>query len=451
MRTISPVINAQICAHSPHTVPIVDVYTNREVGTLHLTDEDLLARMVAQIPEPDMSFAARRSVIRDAAAILADCSEMIARSTSQEVGSPIRFTSSQLEDMIGFMRQIHKQQPDLKDDCLLMPKGTILMVSASNEPIALAVVPMVSALLWGNRVLFKPATATPTASFYVVRALLEAGWPAPMIQYVPLRRQQLKMILGFSQVHCVHWMGSYESLRRVGATAVSKGKELYPECQGNDWCLVGADFDVETAADIIIRGFTANNGLCCQSIRGVLVEADAHAVLLRALCERLDDIRVGDPLKPDTEVGPLNPSTLTHMKRAVEQLRACSDDIYGYHVQGRLFHPTVVLNPDAECELLYRGFSGPLAWIKTVPALEETLTYYARNPYRISSTVLCHRKETIQFLSRELPVARININRDPMDVSPFEPWGGCGLSGYGGARSWASKFQNTKYIARGDN
>jgi acyl-CoA reductase-like NAD-dependent aldehyde dehydrogenase len=85
-------------------------------------------------------------------------------------------------------------------------------------------------------------------------------------------------------------------------------------------------------------------------------------------------------------------------------------------------------------------------WIKPIQKMEDSLAFYDKNKHGLCATILCKNKKGAMQLAKQINVATIFINKSPIHVTPYMPWGGIKKSGFGGPQYWFLKFLNKKKV-----
>jgi acyl-CoA reductase-like NAD-dependent aldehyde dehydrogenase len=440
----SPIINGEVINKGKFTF-IKSPYDKKIVSKLFYATKEIINKIFTTFPFFPMNKREKMDIFKRFSKKLKLNKNTLAKITTMENGSPISFTMKQVEESIYFINNFHKLEVELKDKYILEPKGTILLGIPFNEPILVTINSLLPAIFFGNRVIVKPPTSAPSASFEIVKYLIDAGWPENTVQYLPIQRKDIEMVISNSNLDMIFWTGGSKSARIVGALALKYGKEFVPESEGNDWAIVDDSYDIEKVSEIIFKGFTTNNGEMCNAIRGVLVKKNIYSEIVEILKERINKIKMGNPLKKSTDIGPLKSKEIVN--DLVKKITETKSKNYGMEYYDNFFHPTIVIDPPLDSRIVKEESFGPILWIKPVENLKIAAEWYnTYNRHRLCVTIFSRNKFLINYLKNKIRCTIVHINRNPLEISPLSPWGGRGLSGFGGARSWANKFLDNKYV-----
>jgi aminomuconate-semialdehyde/2-hydroxymuconate-6-semialdehyde dehydrogenase len=186
------------------------------------------------------------------------------------------------------------------------PKGVVAAISPWNFPLMLASWKIAPALAFGNTVVLKPAEQSPaTAAILgeIAAEVLPPGVLNVLHGFGPDAAGEL--LVASPEVDVVTFTGETRTGSAVMANAAPTLKGLSLEMGGKSPNVVFADADFDAAIDGTLRGIFMNNGEVCLAGSRLLVEREAYEPFLERLCERAAALRVGDPLDPATEVGPV--------------------------------------------------------------------------------------------------------------------------------------------------
>ncbi len=184
--------------------------------------------------------------------------------------------------------------------------GVVGRIVAFNHPFMFAVAKTAAALAAGNTVVLKPSDHTPLSALMFGRVAAEV-LPAGVLNVVSGRSEVGSALVEHPRVPRVAFTGSVGVARRIMAAAAAELKTLTFELGGKNPMIVGADADVAAAAAASIAGmnFARSQGQSCQSFSRVFVHADIYDEFIEHARVRLEELRVGDPLAENTDVGPL--------------------------------------------------------------------------------------------------------------------------------------------------
>jgi acyl-CoA reductase-like NAD-dependent aldehyde dehydrogenase len=427
---------------------VIDPSTNSVVAATHLLDENdqklSLLNEGLVYSKVDIS-----KVLQNLLDWLSNNRMELASVCAQETGSPISYHLEDLDAISSFIKGYPAHLNDYRD-YMMSPKGKVFMVLSANEPVILSTLPLLVALILGNSVTIKPSSKTPSYSNMLVQALFECGLPKSQLSLIYSTSKLTQKLLTGGIFDLVISF-AHSSTNKTFSQYIDRSKtEFIDENEGNDWMYIDKTFSISEAelSSLLIKSFIKHNGQMCDAIRGLLIHQDQFENVKDSLIRKLDTIKVGDPQNPKTDYGYLLPKTDQHLNSVVE---AIEDEVIYQKSDGETnFHPTLLINPSDDIMAYSQPPFGPIMWLKSVSSPKEVVEFYHQhNKHGLSFSVVSSEKHVIQFFLKSLPVARFNINTNPVDVDIFSPWGGYGLSGHTGATGWFDKFSNKRLLNYG--
>ncbi|HEX2033570.1 MAG TPA: aldehyde dehydrogenase family protein, partial [Chloroflexota bacterium] len=207
----------------------------------------------------------------------------------------------------GFILQRPSMLPGERNVSVLKPFGVWGVISPFNFPIALATGMIAGALLTGNTVVFKPASATPASGLLVYRHFVEAGLPPGVLNFITGDGQVLgEEFCANRQVDGLAFTGSrevgYELYRRF---ARPPARPCITELGGKNPAIVTAKADLDLAVEGVLRSAFGYSGQKCSACSRVYVDRSLHDTFLARLTERARELAIGDPTERATFLGPL--------------------------------------------------------------------------------------------------------------------------------------------------
>jgi 1-pyrroline-5-carboxylate dehydrogenase len=226
----------------------------------------------------------------------------------QEAADLIHYYCDQMEASQGFDRLLLRESDNVTNRSVLRPYGVWVVISPFNFPSALSAGPCSAALVAGNTVVLKPASATPYTAHEIARCFYDAGLPAGMLNLVTGPGRTLgEALIGDPGVDGITFTGSYEVGMHLYRT-FSGGRYAHPciaEMGGKNPAIVTGKADLDAAALGVMRSAFGLQGQKCSACSRVYVERTVKDAFTEKLLALTDKIVVGDPTRREVWMGPV--------------------------------------------------------------------------------------------------------------------------------------------------
>ncbi|HEY7874267.1 MAG TPA: aldehyde dehydrogenase family protein [Actinomycetota bacterium] len=311
------------------------------------------------------------------------------------------------------------------------PLGPVLGIAPFNFPVNLVAHKMAPALAVGAPIVIKPATKTPLGALLLGELFSETDLPAGMLSVLPMESDATQKLVEDDRFAKISFTGSSE----VGwmLKKIDPKKHVTLELGGNAGAIVHSDGDLERAAARVAFGGYYQAGQSCISVQRVLVQADVADRFNELLVAEVSRLKTGDPMDPETDVGPL----ITHgdLERVAEwvdeAVQSGAEVLCGGKREDPFYAPTVLAHTTPQMKVRCEEIFGPVITVSTYTDFEDAIAEVNNSKYGLQAGVFTSDVDRLMLAHRDLRVGGIIAN----DVSAFRadqmPYGGTKDSGFG--------------------
>jgi acyl-CoA reductase-like NAD-dependent aldehyde dehydrogenase len=313
------------------------------------------------------------------------------------------------------------------------PRGVVVAIVPFNYPAELWAHKAAGALAAGNAVITKPPEECPLTVIRIAEFMEAAGLPRAAHQVLTGPGETVGAALVKAEgVQMIAMTGSTEAGRSILMEAAKGLKKVHLELGGNDATIVCHDADVADAASALIGGrFTSGNGQICCAVKRVLVDRRIVGDLTTALVEKTRSLRLGDPLDPDTDVGPL--ITERAAARVAAQVDQAVKDgatvLAGGTRTGNFYAPTILAGVRPGMAAFSEEIFGPVMPIIPFDDFDEALALANDSPYGLQAAIFTSDLGRVMRAFNELDVGTVVVNHTTAIRVENLPFGGNKLSG----------------------
>jgi malonate-semialdehyde dehydrogenase (acetylating)/methylmalonate-semialdehyde dehydrogenase len=297
------------------------------------------------------------------------------------------------------------------------PLGVVAGITPFNFP---AMVPMwmwAPALACGNTFVLKPSEKDPSASIYTAELLKEAGLPDGVFNVVHGDKEAVDAILEHPEIAAVSFVGSTPIARYVYETATSHDKRVQALGGAKNHMIVLPDADIDMAADAAVSAGYGSAGERCMAVSMLVAVGDAGDELVGAIKQRLPNVKVGDGMSPDSEMGPL--VTREHRDKVASYIDKGRDEGATVIADGRETAPDgdgfflgVTLLDDVKPEMdVYKDeIFGPVLGVTRVDTYDEAVRLVNENPYGNGVAIFTRDGGVARQFQFDVNVGMVGVN-----------------------------------------
>ena len=403
----------------------------------------------------------RAALLERAADVLLGELDELAALLSREQGKPLAEAyTMELLPTIDSLRWIAKHGPAILGDERIPypqpflwtkrsffayePLGVVAVISPWNYPWSIPFGEVAFALMCGNGAIVKPAPLTPLVAERIPAILERAGLPEGLVRVLHGGGDVGRALVEHERVAKVFFTGSVKVGRRVGVACAERMKGSVLELGGKDPMLVLDDAPLDNAISGALWGGFANAGQTCSGIERVYVMRELAERFVEGVVARAGALRVGDPLDPRTEVGPMiSLDQLIRVRELVDDAVAagatlrCGGPIAPPRgLAGAWYAPAVLTGVRPAMRIMREEVFGPVLPIVEVSSEEEAIAAANDSDFGLGASVWTRDRARGERIARRLEAGSVWINDHSYSHGACQcSWGGTKSSGLGRSHS----------------
>ncbi|WP_009633916.1 NAD-dependent succinate-semialdehyde dehydrogenase [Synechocystis sp. PCC 7509] len=405
----------------------------------------------------------RAEVMIAAAAMLEQNKAQYAQLMTLEMGKPIKGAISEVEKCALVCRYYAENAAKFLADVPVatdasasfiryQPMGAILAVMPWNFPFWQVFRFAAPALMAGNVGLLKHASNVPQCALAIEEIFTKAGFSTGVFQTLLVGADKVSDLINSDRISAATLTGSEVAGASLAAAAGKQIKKVVLELGGSDPFIVLGSADLEAAVTTAVTARMLNNGQSCIAAKRFIVVEEIAEQFQQKLVEKFAALKVGDPMQPDTDLGPLaTPNILKDLDYQVSQ--AVKDGakvlIGGQRLErpGNYYPATILTDIPPESPTAKEEFFGPVALLFKVANIDEAIKLANDTPFGLGASGWTNNKAQSDRLIDEIEAGAVFIN-SMVKSDPRMPFGGIKKSGYGRelGRAGIHEFVNIKTV-----
>lgn len=439
----------------PETLEVLGAYDEKPLREIPFTGKKKMekaladARALADDPAKRIPVPERLAILERTRTFVEENYDRIAADAAAEGGKPLVDTRAEITRAVNGIRVAAESLSCLAGEEIPMgmnaasmnrmaftfrePIGTAVAVSAFNHPFNLAVHQVVPAVAVGCPVIIKPALETPLSCLNLLDALYESGLPERWARAVIADDSLSEKLATDGRVDYLTFIGS----ARVGWHLRSKlapGARCALEHGGAAPVIAEPDADTDDMLPLLAKGGFYHAGQVCVSVQRVFAHRSVAKKVAEGLGELAAEAKVGDPLREDTDVGPLiSRADVSRVHRWVREAVAGGGKLVGggKRIGKTCYEPTVILDPPLDCRLSREEIFGPVIAVYAYDRTEEAISLANSLPYSFQASVFTKNVDRALGAVKKLKAASVLVNDHTAFRVDWMPFRGAARSGIG--------------------
>jgi acyl-CoA reductase-like NAD-dependent aldehyde dehydrogenase len=432
---------------------VLSPYSGEPIATVPKADLADVEKAISTAEKGARDMAAltawqRASILNKAADLAVGRVEEFAALISSEEGKPLTESRGEASRLAELLRLCAFEGSQLRGEVLPLdaqagatgkigltmrvPCGVVAAITPFNYPLLLVAHKVGPALAAGNSVILKPAQQTPLTALKFTEILLEAGLPPRAIQCITGAGSELgPAISGDDRIRKISFTGS--TAVGIAITRIAGIKRLSLELGSNCPLVVLPDANLSKVVGAVSVGGYLNAGQVCISTQRVLVHREIYHDFLNTLRPAVESIKGGDPMDPDTKLGPM--ISVAEAQRVeswiAEAVRDGARVVTGGTRSGASFAPTVVADVAPKMRVFRDELFGPAVAVTPVESVEQAIEFANDTSYGLAAAIFTNDIENAWRFVRQTDAGNVHVNWTPLWRADFMPYGGVKQSGIG--------------------
>ena len=409
----------------------------------------------------------RYKMMRKAAQLLRDRVETVAQLMTMEQGKPL--AEARMEVMAGadtidwfaeegrraYGRVIPARQMDVYQLVIKEPVGPVAAFTPWNFPINQIVRKLSAALAAGCSIIVKAPEETPASPAELIRAFIDAGVPAGVVNLVYGDPAHISTyLIAHPAIRKISFTGSTPVGKQLAAMAGQHMKRMTMELGGHAPVIVFNDADIALAAKTMAASKFRNAGQVCVSPTRFLVQEGVFNEFVDQFVMHAEKLKVGNGMEAGINMGPLaNPRRMAAMQNlvadAAQQNAKIKTGGKALGTAGNFWAPTVLTELPSSARAMTEEPFGPMALINPFKNFDDAVQEANRLPYGLAAYAWTRSARTAQQIAESVQTGMITINHLGLGM-PETPFGGVKDSGYGseGGTEALEAYLNPKFVSQ---
>src|SRR5436190_6696992 len=372
--------------------------------------------------------------------------DQLAEAVAREGGKPLKWSKVEVTRAISTFRWAAEESRRMNGEFLPLDTepslgsragivrrfafGPVIGISPFNFPVNLVAHKIAPAWAVGAPIVLKPAGVTPLGALALAELFDETDLPKGMLSVLPISGERAQKLVEDRRFAKLSFTGSGIGWKLKG---LDPHKHATLELGGNAGVIVHSDADLDHAAQRVAVGGYYQAGQSCIAVQRVFVQSEVYDDFLARLVKEIESLKVGDPMDPDVDVGPvIDEGAAERIEEWVgEAVEGGARVLTGGTREGSIYHPTVLVDTRPDMKVCRQEVFGPVVIVEPYQTFEDAIASVNGSDYGLQAGVFTSSIDRAMLAHREIRVGGVIVN----DTSAFRadqmPYGGWKESGYG--------------------
>ena len=450
MRSIQHYINGQsVDIANQKTHAVLDPATEEQVAEIHHATSKEVNQAVASAKAAlsdwgEASIAQRTKLLYNFRNLVLENEHYIAELITEEHGKvhsdargEVARGIENIEYACGFAETLkgsYSEQASSGVDVytIRQPVGVCVGITPFNFPVMVPLWMFPNAIACGNTFILKPSDRNPSAPEFIIKLMNEAGFPKGVVNLINGGAETVNQLLSHDDVDAVSFVGSTPVAKHIYESGTAGGKRVQALGGAKNHMVVLPDADIDLAADSAVSAAYGSAGERCMAISVVVAVGEVAEPLVRAISDRIDNLKIGPGMQPDSEMGPL--ISKEHRTRVVDYINSgeaegatvvCDGRVHSPEQKGFYVGATLLDNVTTDMEVYRDEIFGPVLSVVRVQSFDDALDVIAKNQYGNGVAVFTRDGGTARQFQKNVQAGMVGINVPipvPVGYHSFGGW-----------------------------
>ena len=312
------------------------------------------------------------------------------------------------------------------------PVGVCIGITPFNFPVMVPLWMFPNAIACGNTFILKPSDRNPSAPEFIIKLMNEAGFSKGVVNLINGGAETVNQLLSHDDVDAVSFVGSTPVAKHIYESGTAGGKRVQALGGAKNHMVVLPDADIDLAADSAVSAAYGSAGERCMAISVVVAVGEIAEPLVRAISDRIDNLKIGPGMQPDSEMGPL--ISKEHRTRVVDYINSgeaegatvvCDGRVHSPEQKGFYVGATLLDNVTTDMEVYRDEIFGPVLSVVRVQSFDDALDVIAENQYGNGVAVFTRDGGTARQFQKNVQAGMVGINVPipvPVGYHSFGGW-----------------------------